>query len=185
LLNASRAAYDSNHRAVVEVHESVDMAQRRVDASFSSPESLKVVRAVGWNPAPLPDALWTQLSIAWERIQPPDLQVEFDEELGETVLRLYGNVPGSPRMASLTIRGSRPFEVMRSGAWESTQRYRRVNLPSSGMIHEEIRLRRLEGEHLEYEGEISGDDDLLGLHPTAPFREFKFSSKVRLSGRIP
>ena len=185
LLNAYRTSYDSNHRAVVEVGESVDMTQRRVEATFSSPESLRVVRASGWNPAPLPDVLWTQLSIAWERIQMPDLQVEYDEELGETVLRLQGSVPGSPRMASLTVRGSRPFEVMRGGAWESIQRYRRVNLPSSGVIHQEIRLRCPEGEHLEYEGEVSMDDDLLGLNPTASFREFKFSSKVRLSGRIP
>ncbi|MCI0657264.1 MAG: M28 family metallopeptidase, partial [Acidobacteria bacterium] len=68
LLNASRPSYDSNHRAVVEVRETVDMTQKRVEASFSSQESLREVRAEGWNPAPLPDALWTQISIPWDRL---------------------------------------------------------------------------------------------------------------------
>lgn len=185
LLNATRASYDSEHRAVVEVREEVDLAKQRVEASFSSPESLRVVRAAGWNPAPLPDALWTRIAIGWERIQPPELRVEFEEESGETILRLQGNLPGSPRIASLMIRGERPFQVMRAGAWEETRKYRRVNLPNSGAIHEEIRIRRPDGDRLEYEGEVSGDDDLLGLNPKASHRVFKFSSRVRLAGRLP
>ena len=185
LLNAYRPAYDSSHRAVVEVRESVDMARHRVEADISSPESLKSVRAAGWGPAPLPDALWTQIAIAWERIQPPDLRVESVEESGEMLVRLRGSLLGAPRITSLVLRGEHAFEVMRGGAWETTKRFRTVNLPVSGEILAEIRIRRPEGGHLEYEGEISGDDDLLGLSPGAVNRQFKFSSRVRLSGRLP
>ncbi|MCI0568392.1 MAG: M28 family metallopeptidase [Acidobacteria bacterium] len=185
LLNATRPSYDSNHRAVVEVRETVDMARKRVEASFSSSESLNEVRAEGWNPAPLPDALWTQITIGWERIQPPDLQVDSEEGLGETVLRLHGSLLGSPRITSLMVRGDHPFQVMRGGVWEETKKYRRVNLPNAREIHEEIRIRRSDGDRLEYEGEVSGDDDLLGLNPRAADRVFRFSSKVRLAGRLP
>lgn len=184
VLNASRPSYDSNHRAVVEVRETVDMTQKRVEASFSSSESLREVRAEGWNPAPLPDTLWTQISIPWDRLQPPDLRVESEEGLDETVLRLSGNLLGSPRITSLMIRGEHPFQVMRDGAWETTKKYRRVSLPNTGEIHEEIRIRNPDGERLDFEAEVAQDDDLLGLNPRAANRVFRFSSKVRLTGRL-
>ena len=111
--------------------------------------------------------------------------MESVEESGEMLVRLRGSLLGAPRITSLVLRGEHAFEVMRGGAWETTKRFRTVNLPVSGEILAEIRIRRPEGGHLEYEGEISGDDDLLGLSPGAVNRQFKFSSRVRLAGKLP
>lgn len=185
IINVSRPAYDPDHRAEVRVSETLDLDRRTIEAHFASHESLRKVRAGGWSAGRLPGDFRASLSIAWDQIHPPQLSLETQPVGEDRLVRLAGSVPGSPRMARLRLRSRDPFQVWRAGAWQTTREYERVTLPQGGQVLDEVRLRLAEGTHLELEGEVRGDRDLLGLNPVGPHRVFRFSSRILLSGRIP
>jgi hypothetical protein len=167
------------------VSETLDLDRKTIEAHFTSHESLRKVRAGGWSAGRLPGDFRASLSIAWDQIHPPQLSLETQPVGEDRLVRLAGSVPGSPRMARLRLRSRDPFQVWRAGAWQTTREYDRVTLPQGGQVLDEVRLRLAEGTHLELEGEVRGDRDLLGLNPVGPHRVFRFSSRILLSGRIP
>jgi len=185
VFNGLHPAYDEGHRVVVQVQESVDTGTSKVETSFSSQDTLRGVRLAGWNDTRLPDSTQASLSIPWNRIHLPDIGLEREVGTDEEIVRLHDPTSGSARLTALTVRSGRPFQVFRGNGWESTREYRRIFLPGAGGSQEVIRIRRGSSEALSSEAVISYAEDLLGLLPQAPGRTFRYSSRLRLSSRIP
>jgi hypothetical protein len=181
--NAIRPSYDRNHRALVEVTETVDLQRRRAEVALASLESLSSVRLEGIGK--LPDAPAADRIVPFPKLELPGLQADVESSPeGELAIRIHGSPPGGPRRVALRIRGEKGLQEERNGSWRGIDEARRIVFPAGREVDEIFRLRRQGAHSVVLEADLSYDSDLLGLRPQGPFQTFRIEARVHYLKRL-